>query len=163
MPYITTSPEPGPGGPDSFESFYRHHYPSSARLAYLLTGNATIAEDLVQDAFTAIHGKFAGLDQPSAYLRTTLVNMSRRAHRSRSREETRLRLVGAADTTVELEPDEIVDVLQRLPEQQRTLLVLRYWGDLTEGEIADVMGCRPGTVKSRSARALAALRKELQQ
>jgi RNA polymerase sigma-70 factor (sigma-E family) len=150
------------GGSDPFSTFYRERYPSIARLAYLLTSDAGIAEDLAQDAFTEVHTRFESLTNPSAYLRTTVVNLSRRRHRSREREAARVRLVQPRQPVAQLEVDEFLDVLGRLSHDQRMLVVLRYWADWTEAEIAEALNCRRGTVKSRAARALAQMRDELE-
>jgi RNA polymerase sigma factor (sigma-70 family) len=133
-----------------------------ARLAYLLCGNAALAEDLVQEAFTQLHDRFTDLDEPTGYLRVTVVNLVRRHHRTIEREQRRLRIVGPADQATVLEASEMLDVLARLPRDQRELIILRFWADLSESEIAAATNCRPGTVKSRCSRALARLRKELQ-
>lgn len=175
---VSADSDPGPGGgfplapeaapalavPErfvSFESFYRAHYPSSVRLAHLLTNGSPAAEDLVQEAFAAVHGRYAQLQRPAGYLRVTVVNGCRRWHRSAGREERRLRLVQPREAHASLDADEIADALRRLPDKQRTVLVLRYWGGWSEAEIAAALRCRPGTVKSLSSRALARLRKEI--
>ncbi len=145
-----------------FARYYRDSYPRFARLAYLLCGNVTLAEDLVQEAFTQVHNRFEQLDEPNGYLRVTLVNLARRNHRSATREERRLRVVHDPTETASMQANEMLDVLARLPHDQRELIVLRFWADLSEAEIAEATNCRPGTVKSRCARALARMRKELQ-
>ena len=146
----------------SFESFYRVHYPPSVRLAHLLTNGASAAEDVVQEAFATVHGRYDQLERPAAYLRVTVVNGCRRWHRSVGREERRLRLVHPRDPQASLGADEMADALRRLPHKQQTVLVLRYWGGWSESEIAEALACRPGTVKSLSSRALARLRKEIE-
>jgi RNA polymerase sigma-70 factor (sigma-E family) len=145
-----------------FATFYRDAYPRFARLAYLLCGSVPLAEDLVQEAFTQVHSRFEKLDEPSVYLRVTMVNLARRNHRSAVREERRLRLVHDPTESTGMHANEMLDVLARLPHDQRELIVLRFWADLSEAEIAEATNCRPGTVKSRCARALARMRKELQ-
>jgi RNA polymerase sigma-70 factor (sigma-E family) len=146
----------------TFEAFYRAQYPAAVRLAHLLTNGDPAAEDLVQEAFTALHNRFASLDRPAAYLRVAVVNGCRRWHRSAGREERRLRLVHPRDSHAELGADHLLDAVRRLPEKQRTALVLRYWGGWSEAEIAEALGCRPGTVKSLSSRALDRLRREVE-
>lgn len=146
----------------AFATFYADMYPRMARLAYLLCGNATLAEDLAQEAFTQLHDRFNDLDEPTAYLRVTLVNLVRRNHRANEREQRRLRIVPRVGETTNLEANEMLDILAGLPHDQRELIILRFWADLSEVEIAAVTNCRPGTVKSRCSRALARLRKELQ-
>jgi RNA polymerase sigma-70 factor (sigma-E family) len=146
----------------TFEAFYRRAYPGAVRLAWLLTHDASLCEDVVQDAFGRLHPRFPSLDRPDAYLRTTIVNGCRERHRRTSREQRRLRLVHAGvERHVAAPTDPLVDALHRLPEHQRAALVLRYWSDLPEAEIAEVLGVRPSTVRSLLARGLEALRKEL--
>lgn len=159
-----------PAGPTTgltgFERFFGEHHAATVRLAHLLTGSAAAAEDLAQDAFANVLPHFAALDNPAAYLRTATVNTCRSWHRSRGREQDRFRRHG---TTPELAPAahlsdtsaDLLDSIRRLPYRQQAVLVLRYWLDLTEVDIASTLGCRPGTVKSLHARALDAIRKDL--
>jgi RNA polymerase sigma factor (sigma-70 family) len=162
VPNTRMGPGDHSGGSDPFSTFYRERYPYITRLAYLLTSDASIAEDLAQDAFTEVHARFESLTDPNAYLRTTVVNLSRRRHRSRERETARVRLVQPRLPIAQLQVDEFLDLLGRLSPENRTLIVLRYWADWTEAEIAEALSCRRGTVKSRAARALAQLRDELE-
>lgn len=153
-------------GSTDFERFFAEHHAPTVRLTHLLTGSGAAAEDLAQDAFTNVLAHFASLDNPAAYLRTAAVNTCRSWHRARGREQDRFRRHG---TTPELAPaaqlsDTSADLLasiRLLPYRQQAVLVLRYWLDLTELDIATTLGCRPGTVKSLHARALDAIRKEL--
>ncbi len=146
--------------PDPFVVLYRAEYPGMVRLAHALTGSAETAEDLVQEAFLRLQSHLASLPQPGGYLRTTVVNLCRDRAR---REGRRRRVDGQWREGVQLSPSsaELLDVLRRLPERQRTVLVLRYWGDWTEAEIATALGCAPGTVKALASRGLARLRKEV--
>lgn len=144
-----------------FAEFYRHEYPNSVRLAYLLTRSADVAEDLTQDAFTVVHGRYEGLESPGGYLRVTLTNLCYRWHRTNRRDERRLRLVHAGSAPHDVPTEYLNDALGALPYRQRAVLVLRYWSGLSEAEIAKTLNCRPGTVKSLASRALAQLRKEV--
>jgi RNA polymerase sigma factor (sigma-70 family) len=147
---------------DEFTHFYRDAYPGAVRLAWMLTHDHAAAEDLVQDAFERLRPRLGALEHPTAYLRTTLVNGGRDRIRSAGRAEAgwrRLRVV--ADTTSTDKPSELLDIVGRLPYKQRAVLVLRYWADLREDEIADIVGVRPATVRSITSRALDRLRKEL--
>lgn len=144
-----------------FSDFYRREYPGSVRLAFLLTRSQEAAEDVTQQAFTVVHTRYDQLDSAGGYLRVTLVNLCNRWHRSNSREQRRLRLVHAAGAPNDQQPEYLRDALLRLPYRQRAVLVLRYWSGLSEFEIAEVLGCRPGTVKSLASRALTQLRKEV--
>lgn len=144
-----------------FETFYEDEYPGTVRLAFLLTRSNEAAEDLTQEAFASIYHRHGTLESPGGYLRVTVVNLCNRWHRTNSRRERRLRLVHNVDRHGRPEPDYLRDVLESLPFRQRAVLVLRYWSGLSEAEIADVLGCRPGTVKSLASRGLTQLRKEV--
>jgi RNA polymerase sigma factor (sigma-70 family) len=143
----------------SFGEFYRAEWAGAVRLASLLVQRAA-AEDLVQDAFAAVYPKFDSLANPGGYLRVAIVNGCRQLYRRRAVELDRMpRLAVAADTSPEL--NELADVVAALPYRQRAVLVMRYWLELSEQEIADALSCRPGTVKSLSSRALTRLNTEV--
>ncbi|HEX2032419.1 MAG TPA: SigE family RNA polymerase sigma factor, partial [Actinomycetota bacterium] len=133
---------------------YRAHAPAAARLAYLLTGDRSLAEDLVQEAFVRLFGRFRDLrnaDAFAAYLRTTVVNLAR-SHFRRARVE-RAYLEREALRRQPPPPEvggrqELWEALQRLSARQRAAIVLRYYEDLTEAQTADVLRCPVGTVKS---------------
>jgi RNA polymerase sigma-70 factor (sigma-E family) len=151
-------------GPESLDAAYRRLRPRMVRLAHLLTGSPDTAEDVVQDAFLATARHWAALDNPDAYLRTAVVNGAMSSHRRTGRERdkaTRLRGLASVVTVDVPELDETWDVLRRLPDKQRAALVLRFYEDLPEAEIARLLGCRPGTVKSHIHRGLARTRKAL--
>lgn len=152
-----------PGGNRDFASFYRAAYPGMVRLAWLLTSDADRCEDVVQDAFTRLHDRFDTIDRPEAYLRVAVVNGCRADHRRAGRLERRLRLAEPrpGEDHADAPGDPIVDALARLAPRQRAALVLRYWADLPEAEIAEALGVRPATVRSLVARGLDALRQEL--
>lgn len=147
---------------DEFTRFYREAYPGAVRLAWLLTHDHDAAEDVVQDAFVRLRPRFATVDHRTAYLRTVIVNGCRDRARSAGRADAglqRMRLV--AEVSSSDQPPELLDAVARLPYKQRAVLVLRYWADMPEAELADIVGVRPATVRSITARALARLRKEL--
>lgn len=128
------------------------------RLAHAITGSNLLADDIVQDAYLRWSGR-TDLDHPGAYLRTIVVNLSRDALRRRSvadriRQEPPVALG-------EPELDETWAVVRTLPERYRVVLALRFYEDMSEQQIADAMGVRPGTVKSLIHRGLDRLRKEL--
>ncbi len=127
------------------------------RLATLLVDSQDTAEEVVQDCFVRLYPRFDRIDDPAAYLRRSVVNACRSAGRRRTLERALLRTDRPA--SVELGADEILDALAGLPARQRAALVLRYYDDLPEADIAVVLGCRPGTVKSLISRGLARLRK----
>src|SRR5690606_6703786 len=119
------------------------------RLAFLLVGDEAVAEELVQDAFLRVHGRWEqGIDHPKAYLRTAVVNACRSWGRraSRERDHHRRRLEAVEDPP--FAADELGDVLDRLPHRQRAAIVLRFYEDLPEAEIAAAIGCRPNTVRT---------------
>jgi RNA polymerase sigma factor (sigma-70 family) len=149
-----------------FESFYLREFPTIVRLAHLLTSSMEAAEDLAQESFVRVHRRFESLDNPGAYLRVSIVNSCKNWQRGRGRESARhLRLVAGVPTTTPGpdDRDPLLDAVGRLPFRQQVVLVARYWLDLSEGEIAATLNCRPGTVKSLASRALGALREELRE
>ena len=143
---------------DGFVGLYRERYAPMVRLAYLLTADRSVAEELVQDAFVAVHRSWARVDEPAAYLRTVVVNGCRSWARHRRLEWERGPAPRQAPTLV---ADEMWDALGRLPDRQRVAIVLRFYGDLPDPDIAAVLGCRPATVRTAIHRGLAALRKEV--
>jgi RNA polymerase sigma-70 factor (sigma-E family) len=155
--------EPGVGvTAASLEQLFVDRYAAMVRLAHVLTGSNAVAEDLVQDSFARLQRAWGRVDEPAPYLRTSVVNACRSWHRSRRREDRRLRAVAAAEQHVPLGARELLDAVDRLPQGQRTALVLRFYEGLSEAQIAEAMGCRPGTVKSHLHRGLAALREVIE-
>ena len=130
------------------------------RLATFLVGSQPLAEDLVSDCFERLAKRSDHPDAPKSYLRTSVVNACRSHHR-RLR-TNRAHHLGSAPESQD-KPRELLDVLTRLPARQRTAVVLRYYLDLPESEIALILRCRPGTVRSLVQRALLKLKKELSQ
>ena len=149
-------PQPWAG---SLVELYRERYQPMVRLAYLLTGDRTAAEELVQDAFVAVHRSWPRVTQPSAYLRTAVVNACRSWGRRRTLEAVRRPRPPEPATLV---ADELWDALGHLPERQRTAIVLRFYEDMPDADIATALGCRPATVRTAIHRGLAALRTEVQ-
>jgi len=143
-----------------FDDFFRSHYPATVRLAHLLTGSNQAAEDLAQEAFRRVYSHYSDLQEPAPYLRAVTVNVCRNWHRGRSREADRLRRHGTSPTETVMEHDELLDTIRKLSYRAQAVLVLRYWLDLSEADIAASLGCRPGTVKSIHSRALDAIRTE---
>jgi RNA polymerase sigma-70 factor (sigma-E family) len=152
---------------EAVSRLYAAHYTGLVRLSYLLLHDHGRAEELVQDAFVAVHGRWPRLRDPQkalAYLRRAVVN--------RSRSELRHRAVvdrhpvqppppheSAEDSAVAASMrTELLATLHRLPRRQREVLVLRYYLDLSEAEIADALRISRGSVKSHSSRGIAALR-----
>ena len=119
------------------------------------------AEDLAQDALARVFANWDRATNPKAYLRATIVNVCRQWHRHKGVERAKLPLVATLDS-VDFVAHELADAVAALPYRQRAVLVLRYYADLSEAEIAAALDCRAGTVKSLASRALARLEKEIQ-
>jgi RNA polymerase sigma-70 factor (sigma-E family) len=153
----------------ALERLYDEHYVRLVRLAVLLLGDAGRAEEVVQDAFVAMHqrwSRLAGANLP-AYLRQSVVNGCRSTHRHlRVVERHRPDDPGTAPAADEpvlagARRESVVAALARLPRRQREVLVLRYYLDLSEREIAETLQISPGAVKSHASRGAAALRTTL--
>ena len=160
MDRATTTPPPDelPVG-DTFESVFDREYGPMVRLAFLLVDSNEVAEEVVQESFVRLHERWGSVANPGGYLRTSVVNRSRDLQRRRGRER-RLRVTPAE--AVAFEADHLGDALAMLPAKRRAALVLRFYEDLSEGEIAEVLGVRPGTVKSMIHRGLAQLREVIE-
>lgn len=150
---------------------YRAHYRSLVRLAALLLDDVGSSEEVVQDAFVKMHLGWRRLRDPDkalAYLRQTVVNMSRSKMRRRqvAARHTPAPMPDAAsaehDAITLAERAAVVDALHKLPDRQREAVVLRYYGELSESEIASAMGVSNGAVKSHVHRGLAALTRHLE-
>lgn len=154
------------------DELYHHRRLYFVRLALLLVDDLPTAEDVVQDAFAALlrrHGeRLTGLDDPEAYVRTSVVNgarsVLRRRRTARAYVPERESHVPPADEHVllRMEHREVLDAMRRLTRRQREVLVLRYWSNLTEAQIAQTLGLSRGTVKSTASRALDALGRQLE-
>ena len=148
---------------------YLRHGDEATRLAFLLTGDRALAEDLVQDAFVKLAGRLVHLRDPGAfdaYLRRTVVNLANSHFRRKRLERAYLkRERGSArldDSLPDPGPrDELWIAMRRLTPRQRAAIVLRYYEDLSEQRVAEILNCRPGTVKSLVSRGLAILRGEI--
>ena len=150
---------------------YSMHYRALVRLAALLVRDTPTAEEVVQDAFVAMHGGWQRLrdaDNALAYLRQAVVNRSRSVLRHRTVVEKNLQKAppdmpsAEHGALVQLERSAVVDALRKLPDRQREAIVLRYYADFSEAEIASAMKISRGAVKSHTARGMAALRSELE-
>ena len=133
------------------------------RMATLLVGSAAIAEEVVQDAFASVSKCWDGLQRPGAYLRTSVVNGCAQVLRRRSIEDRyRTARLEVADDESLARLLDLRAALDRLTDRQRIVVVLRYFVDVPDHEIAEVLGVQPATVRSLVHRALAVLRKELE-
>jgi RNA polymerase sigma-70 factor (sigma-E family) len=158
---------------DAVTMLYAAHYASLVRLAALLVRHSGEAEEIVQDAFVAMHGRWGRLREPEralGYLRRSVVNAARSAHRhhdvgdrhlrsERSAGDAHRAAASAEQSALAGESRaEMMRALDALPQRQREVLVLRYYSDLTEHDIATVLGISHGTVKSHASRGLHSLR-----
>ncbi len=145
-----------------FEEYAASRFRALCRLAYLLTGDWAEAEDLVQEALVRCERRWRTIaaDDPDAYVRRAVVNGAANWRRRR-RVELPLteEVVPAGDHTASTDARlMLVAALRRLPMDQRQVLVLRFFEQLSEAETAHALGIAPGTVKSRTSRGLDALR-----
>ena len=148
----------GDGWPADLLTLYHERWVTLTRLAFVLTGDRAVAEDLVQDVFVRARGRWAQIDEPAAYLRTAVVNATRDwARRAAVAERHRPR---SAPPAVD-HPDEVWDALARLDHRRRAAIVLRFYDDLPDAEIAALLHCRPATVRTLVHRGLRDLRREL--
>ncbi len=150
---------PGQMPSSDLATLYLRHREGMVRFARLLTGSTAVAEEVVQEAFLRMHQQRTQPDNPAGYLRTTVANISR-SHMRRLRLERRAVSPGRV-TFDDPVIDETWAAVLRLPFRQRAVLALRFYEDLPEAEIARLLGCRLGTVKSSLHRGLAKLRGEL--
>ncbi|MBL1093479.1 SigE family RNA polymerase sigma factor [Streptomyces sp. 9-7] len=178
-PTLTPAPTPPPApapppsdAPPTISELYHAQRLAMVRLAVLLVDDRATAEDVVQDAFTALykrHGeRLTDVDNALAYLRTAVVNAARSVLRRRrtARDYTPPHEADApsAEERIVLDEEhrEVFAALSGLTARRREVLVLRYWGDLTEAQIADTLGISRGAVKSIASRALDSLEKILE-
>ncbi|MFU8851611.1 SigE family RNA polymerase sigma factor [Micromonospora sp. SL1-18] len=150
--------------PEGFDDFVVTRSPRLLRTAFLLTRDWASAEDLLQTALARAWEAWRRIDgDPEPYVRRIIVNAYASSWRRRWRGE--LPTADLPETVIEADPhvslddrDRLWRALGRLPRRQRAVLVLRYFEDLSEVEIAEVLGCSVGTVKSQASRAVAKLR-----
>ena len=147
--------------------FYAANAGPTKRLAFLLTGDYELAEDITQDAFVKIAGRIGGLrrrDASVAYLRQTVVNLSRSHFRRKRVERAYLQREASAPQTESVEGRDIAEAdalwkeLHRLAFRQRCAVVLRYYEDLSEQQTAEILNCSLGAAKALTNRAMEQLR-----
>lgn len=155
-------------GPDrsdaggNFGDFYRAEYARAVRFAWLLTGTSSVAEDIVQEAFISTGRNFQALDRPVQYLNVAIVNRTKTWHRDERRNRLKMeRLAHRQEVALPPEDADLLDIVGKLPHRQKVAIVTRYWCGWSESEIAQALGCRPGTVKSLASRALSRLQREV--
>ena len=161
--------EAGDRAGNRLEDAYVRNVPAALRLAYFLTGDRDLAEDLVQEAFVGLAGRFRHLRVPDAfdaYLRRTIVNLFTSQLRRRRLERRFIAgRSGDEPTVAPSDPaarDEQWQALRRIPERQRAALVLRFYEDLSERETAELLGCSTPAVNSLVLRGLRALRADME-
>jgi RNA polymerase sigma-70 factor (sigma-E family) len=157
---------------DALELLYAAHWSQLVRLGVMLVHDQGAAEEIVQDCFIAVHARWGRLRDPEkalAYLRRSVVNRSRSHLRHLSvvrrhalREAPPEPSAGADSPTYDrAQREAVLGALRRLPRRQREVLALRYYLDLSEAEIAELLGISRGAVKSHASRGAAALRADL--
>jgi RNA polymerase sigma-70 factor (sigma-E family) len=146
---------------EDFEAFYRRRFGPMVRFATLIVGNAHDAAEITQNAFVGLYPRFERLrdGNPDAYLQSATLNGCRRFLRRQklARRHTPADTAGATTDDV----DHILDAIRQLGTRHRDVVMLRFYLDLSEAEIAQVLKIPPGTVKSRLHRALEQLREAL--
>jgi RNA polymerase sigma-70 factor (sigma-E family) len=164
--YVLDHTEQQPAAPITIDDLYRTHRMQMVRLAILLVDDIYSAEDVVQEAFTGLYRNWGGLRDRNAaigYLRTAVVNgsrsMLRRRRTARAYVPPDPGTARSAESLAMLstEHQAVVSALADLAPRQREVLVLRYYGGLSEAEIAEATGLSKGTVKSTASRAVAKL------
>jgi RNA polymerase sigma-70 factor (sigma-E family) len=158
-------------GSEILTEVYRGHYNQLVRLALLLVHDGPTAEEVVQDAFEALHQarhRLRDTEKALSYLRQAVVNRSRSVLRHRKIVDMHPPKIAPDEQSAEdaalalIEPSALTSALRSLPARQREAIVLRYYWDLSEGDIAQAMGISQGAVKSHTARAMAALKSILE-
>ena len=161
---LGAAPDVISGGGEDFSAFAVSRWPGLVRLAFGLTGDRWAAEDVAQVTLARAYvawRRVSRADDPDAYLRRILVNASnRRFRRRRVPEQPGDPPETAVDGPADLvgERAALLAALRQLPARQRAVVVLRYWEDQTDAQIAAALGCSPVTVRSQLSRALAKLR-----
>ena len=159
----------GSGDAEEFDTFVAGFGSRLLRTAYLLTGDRGAAEDLVQDVLVRAWSRWSRVsaaDEPRAYVRRMLVNASVsrwRAVRSRRAERLVAQPPDRPGTDADRRDDEVWALVATLPPRQRAVVVLSYYEDLSDGQVAEALGCSTGTVKSQRAKALRSLRARIDQ
>lgn len=146
-------------GADAIEALWRVEFVPMVRLAYNLIGNVAEAEEVVQDSFADVYRRREEIRAPGAYLRTTVILRCRSLLRRRYVRQAR-----PPEPPVGLPEFDVAlwNVVQALPEDQRVVIVLKYYGCYRASEIAKIMDMPGATVRSHLKRGLAKLRKELE-
>ena len=152
---------------ESFEAFVRVRWGPAVRMAYGLTLDRSAAEDMAQEAFARVWPRWARIEaqNPVGYLNRTIVNLAHSARRRRAR-ATALQQAAASGVTDDgsvavVERDAILRALGKLSRQQRAVLVLRYVEDIPIEEVASMLNCSTGAVKTHASRGVDMMRRHL--
>jgi RNA polymerase sigma-70 factor (sigma-E family) len=152
---------------EQFREFMTSRWPDLVRLAYGLTGDRWLAEDLAQTALASActaWWRVRRADDPDAYVRKILINASKRRFRRAGPAEQTQQALQAQNARIDDQAalsdqrTDLLTALRALPQRQRAVIVLKYWADMNDAQIADLLGCSEGTVRSQAWRALAKLR-----
>jgi RNA polymerase sigma factor (sigma-70 family) len=138
--------------PPSFEAFYRRSWRDAVGWAAGLTGDVGAGEEIAQEVFVRAAERFDELENPAGWVRVAVVNAARSWHRARVRRLRREQRSASPDRAHAVGTDELLGSLACLSYGQRAVVVLRYWADWDEATIADALGCRAATVRSRPKR-----------
>jgi RNA polymerase sigma-70 factor (sigma-E family) len=153
---------------EELAALFRQHYAALYRLAYLLLRDTGLAEEVVMDSFVKTFsgwGRLRDTERAPVYLRRTVINTARSKIRRQiieRRATNRFKQMNpppAAEPQLNLEQSRIWELVRALPVRQRACVVLRYFEDLSEAQIAEILECSVGTVKSQLSRARARLQK----
>lgn len=142
-----------------FETVYARLWPEMVRIARLMCGSVSLGEEIAQDAFIGLYRAWATVENPAGYVRRSIANGVSTYYRRR-----KLEVVARAEREITdqiPDVDETWAVLKQCTPRQRAIVVLRYYEDLPVSDIAELMGCSVGTVKSTLSRTLQQLRKVL--
>ncbi len=156
---------------EAFQAFVRSRWPGLVRTAFLCTGDRHLAEDVAQTALAKAYRSWSRVqrsDNPDAYVRRILISCHRDRFRKRRVPEHLTDMppdaaVATDDMARADEREVLAAALAGLPKRQRLVVILRYWEDLSESEVAQTLGCSVGTVKSQASKALCKLRAVLGQ
>ena len=154
-PLLAARPRPA----ESVESLFTRHHRRLTGLAAAVTLDRSVADEIVQDAFAGLTAHIDVVRDPAAYLQRSVINLGiavvRRREKARSTPENRVEHVGIPEF------DDLWDVVATLPVQQRAVVVLRFWEDLSQQQIAAILNVPVGSVKSTLHRALLVLKQQL--
>lgn len=152
---------------DGIADLFSTAYEPMCRLAFVIVGDQQLAEEIVMDALMNVYRRWDRVERSPEYLRRSVVNGSRTALRSKGRARMKVRRWAARERVEDgvidgPESSHVVDAVRRLPERQRTCVALYYFEDLAVADIAGLLGCSQGTVKSQLSKARESIRTALE-